>query len=42
MLRFDDRGDDSFGGWARSRPLVIDLENNRLRSKFHPPLRLDG
>jgi hypothetical protein len=42
MLRFGDRGDDSFGGSVRSRPLVIDLANNRLRSKFHPPLRFDG
>jgi hypothetical protein len=33
-LRLAERGDDGFGGSGGSRPLLIDLANNRWRSNF--------
>jgi hypothetical protein len=36
-----ERGDGGAGGPAITRPPVIDLANNRLRSNFILPMRLD-
>jgi hypothetical protein len=41
MLRLVERGEGAFGGSVGSRPLVIDLVNNRFRSNFICPVRLD-
>src|ERR1700732_1122867 len=41
ICRLADRGAGGAGGPASSRPPVIDLANNRFRSNFIWPMRLD-
>src|SRR5258708_7151835 len=41
ICRLADRGDGGAGGPANSRPPVIDLANNRWRSNFIWPMRLE-
>jgi hypothetical protein len=38
ILRFAERGDGGAGGPTRSGSAIIDLVNNRLRSKFILPI----